>query len=93
MELNVNVDTDSFVSTNTKSLSDFKLVSSQNIFDATIDALKFFDIPLHKMLYAMTDNCSTMIGKRSCCAHGILACEQKTFLFKFSYSSVGSVFA
>ena len=28
MELNVNVDTDSFVSTNTKSLSDFKLVLS-----------------------------------------------------------------
>ena len=48
MELNFNVDTDPFVSTNTKSLSDFKLVSSQNIFDATIAALGFFDIPPHK---------------------------------------------
>ena len=48
MELNVNVDTDSFVSTNTKPLSDFKLVSSQIIFDATIDALGFFDIALQK---------------------------------------------
>ena len=61
MELIVNINTDSYVSTNTKSLSDFKLVSSQIIFDATIDALGFFDLPLHKVLYAMTDNCSTMI--------------------------------